>query len=70
MEDHKNNDAVLLEKINELQEDIAQLKAELKPITEAYSAAKNTGEFITWFSKVILALGVVIATIFGIKHIS
>lgn len=68
--EHENNDQILLEKITELQRDVAELKTELKPITDAYNAAKNTGDFVTWISKVILALGIVIATIFGIKHIS
>ena len=69
MEEHKTNDQILLEKITELQRDFSEFKEEMKPLTDAYSAAKNTGDFITWMSKIILAIGVIIGAVIGYTHI-
>lgn len=68
MEDHKANDAVLLEKIDQLGKEIETLREEVKPFLDAYNAIEKTSTFVVWLSKVILAVGVIVGLIIGTKH--
>lgn len=73
------NDTELVKQIQSLQMSVSELhnkvgsiekkmdlrELEMKPMYEAYSSAKNTGEFIIWVSKIIIAFGVIVGLIIG-----
>lgn len=54
------------EKLDDYIKHDMEWKTTVQPIIEAYDAANRVGNFIQWISKVILALGVIIGTIFFI----
>jgi uncharacterized protein YeeX (DUF496 family) len=39
-------------------------KETVQPVIDAYDTVNRVGGFVQWFSKVILAIGVIVATIF------
>ena len=41
-------------------------REKMDPIYEAYTSANNTGTFIVWLSKIILAIGIIIGAIIAI----
>lgn len=68
MDEHKTNDAVLLEKIEQLGKEVEALREEVKPFLDAYNAIEKTSTFVVWLSKLIVAVGIIIGLIIGSKH--
>lgn len=52
------------EKLDEYIKQDMEWKKLVQPIIDAYDTANRMGNFVQWVSKVILALGVIIGTIF------
>lgn len=52
-------------KIDALSKDFREHKEEMQPILDAYKTAGNIGNFVVWVAKVIMAIGVIGAFIFG-----
>jgi hypothetical protein len=52
------------EKLDEYIKHDMEWKETVQPVIEAYQAVNNIGTFVQWFSKVILAIGVIVGMIF------
>lgn len=52
------------EKLDEYIKLDTEWKQTVQPIIDAYDAANRVGNFVQWVSKVILAIGVIVGTIF------
>lgn len=48
---------------------IDKLREEIRPILEAYTSAGNFGNFVVWISKIVIAIGVIVAAIIGITKL-
>ncbi len=56
-------------KIEEYIEHDLEWKKTVQPVIDAYTTVGRVGDFTAWASKVILAIGVIIGTIFGVHKL-
>ena len=58
----------VIDKIDELSANFERLMTEIQPVLDAYRTADNAGKFIVWFSKIIVAVGVIVAGVLALKR--
>lgn len=56
-------------KIDALSQDFKKHQVKMQPILDAYTTANSMGNFVVWFAKVVIAIGIIGAAVMAFRKL-